>query len=205
MKPRYIKRIIKDDFPLDVQEWIDTLLYPLNSNIEQNSQILSKNISLNDNIAADVRTLTVSGSSLITANSTEGSNVLLNAQYYQAVINDITYGPQVNQPIKGLDLPPGTFITSINAGTITLSQNSLVTQTNGKYQAGGNYPLTISYTLPFRPSSILISNITDLQGNPTYIMEGVTPQWRLDGNNVIIDSISGLEAGKSYNITFVIL
>jgi hypothetical protein len=205
MKPRYIKRIIKDDFPQEVRTWIDTLLYPLNASIEQNSQILQKNISLIDNLAAEVRTLQIVGSSLITGNSTEGSNIITDSVYYQAVIDGVNYGVQPGQPVAGLGLPPGTTVVSVSGSTITLSQNSNITQKNAKYQAGGFFPLRLSYNLSFRPTSVFVSNIADLQGNPTYISEGVTPQWRIEGRDIVIDGISGLEAGRSYNITFVIL
>lgn len=205
MKPRYIKRIIKDDFPDDVKPWIDTLLYPLNSSIEQTSQILQKNISLIDNLAAEVRTLQIVGSSSITGNITQGSNVITNALYYQATIDGVNYGVHPGIAVNGLGLPPGTTITSVAGSTITLSQNSSISQTGAKYLAGGFFPLRISFNLSFRPNSVFISNVTDLQGNPTYITEGVTPQWRLEGNEIVVDGISGLQAGRTYNITFVIL
>lgn len=205
MKPRYIKRIIRSDFPEEVQNWIDTLLYPLNSSIEQTNQILEKNVSLIDNIAADVRTFQVVGSSCISGNIIAGTNQITNSSYYNAVIDGVTYGIQANLPINGLGLPPGTTITSVSGSTITLSQISSITQSGAKFLAGGYYPLNIQHSLTFRPVSVFISNVTDLQGNPTYIAEGITPQWRLDGQNVLIDGISGLQAGRTYNITFVIL
>lgn len=205
MKLISIKRILKDDFPPEVQQWIGTLLFPLNTNIEHTSEILQKNVTLTDNIAAEVKTIQVVGSSMITGNSTAGSNLITNASYYQAIIDGATYGVSANQSINGLGLPPGTVITSVNGNTLTLSQNSSISQTGAKYLSGGFFPLNIQHTLSFRPTAVFISNVTDLQGNPTYIAEGVTPQWRLDSQNVIIDGISGLQAGRTYNITFVIL
>lgn len=205
MKPRYTKRIRKDDFPTDVQKWIDILLYPLNAGISETSQILEKNISLYDNIAAEVKTLRIDGCSKITADSVIGSNTVTNAVYYSATIDGITYGPSAGQSFWGFGFPPGTTISSVSGSTIVLSQTSSITQSNANYLCGGFFPLTIAQTLSFRPSSVIISNITDLQGNPTYIAEGVTPQWRFDRNNIIIDGISGLQAGRAYNITFIIL
>lgn len=81
MKPRYIKRISKRDFPEEVQKWIDILLYPLNASIEQTGAILEKNISLYDNLSANVRTIQVSGCSQIKGDTTQGSNTILNASY----------------------------------------------------------------------------------------------------------------------------
>lgn len=205
MKPRSIKRINKQDFPPEVQAWIDILLYPLNASVEQTNIILSKNISLSDNIAAEVRVLRIEGCSEITASTTSGSNTLINASYYQSTIDGVNYGAQVGQAIWGLGIPPGTLITSVSGSSITMSQACTITQTNAGLLCGGFFPLRIAFTIDFRPSSVFISSVTDINGNPTYISSGVTPQWRLDGNEVVIDGISGLQAGRSYNITFVLL
>lgn len=205
MKPRYIKRISKRDFPEEVQKWIDILLYPLNASIEQTGAILEKNISLYDNLSANVRTLQVSGCSQIKGDTTQGSNTILNASYYQATIEGKNYGVQIGQPIKGLGLANDTTITNIVGSTITLSKPCNYTQKEAEFLSGGFFPVRIAYTLDFRPSSVIISNITDLEGNPTHISSGVTPQWRLENKEVVIDGISGLQAGKTYSVTFVIL
>lgn len=205
MKPHSIKRINRQDFPADVQSWIDILLYPLNANIEQNSLILQKNISLNDNIAVDVRTLQVAGCSEIKGNTQQGSAQITNASYYQATIDNVAQGVQVGQTIRGLGIPTNTTITAISNTTITLSNPCNLTQIGAGYLSGGFFPIRILYNLNFRPSSVIISNITDLQGNPTFISSGVTPQWRLEEKEVVIDGISGLQAGKNYNITFLIM
>jgi hypothetical protein len=205
MKPHSIKRINRQDFPVDVQSWIDILLYPLNANIEQNSLILQKNISLADNIAADVRVLQVAGCSEIKGNTTAGSNQITNASFYQATIDDVAQGVQVGQTIRGLGIPTNTVITAVSGSTVTLSNPCNLTQIGAGYLSGGFFPLRILYNLSFRPSSVIVSNITDLQGNPTFISSGVTPQWRLEEKEIIIDGISGLQAGKTYNITFLIL
>lgn len=205
MKPRYIKRINKQDFPPEVQQWIDTLLYPLNASIEQNGQILQKNISLSDNIAAETRPLQVVGCSEIKADTTSGSSELINATYYQATIDGVNYGVQVGQKVSGLGIPPGTTILSVSGSSITLSSPCTVTQKQAGILSGGFFPLRIAYTLEFRPSSVIISSVADINGNPTFISSGVTPQWRIEGREIVIDGISGLQAGRTYNITFVIL
>ena len=205
MKPRYIKRINRGDFPPEVQEWIDTLLYPLNASIEQTGAILEKNISLYDNLSANVRTLEVVGCSQIKGDTTAGGTAITNASYYQATIEDKNYGAQIGQPIKGLGLANDTTITNIVGSTITLSKPCNYTQKEAEFLSGGFFPVRIAHTLDFRPSSVIISNIIDLEGNPTFISSGVTPQWRLENKEVVIDGISGLQAGRTYSVTFVIL
>ena len=123
----------------------------------------------------------------------------------QATIDNVAQGVQVGQTIRGLGIPTNTTITAISNTTITLSNPCNLTQIGAGYLSGGFFPIRILYNLNFRPSSVIISNITDLQGNPTFISSGVTPQWRLEEKEVVIDGISGLQAGKNYNITFLIM
>lgn len=56
-----IKRIIKEDFPSEVQKWIDKLLVPLNNSITQVTFALTNQLTLSDNMLAVVKEITLKG------------------------------------------------------------------------------------------------------------------------------------------------
>lgn len=203
MKPGGIKRIIKEDFPVEVQKWIDTLLYPLNQNLEQTKLILDKSVTFNDNILATFKTLTLDGSTVLTANSTAGSAVLTNPAYYQATIEDKTYGVQPNLKVAGDGVLPGTFIDKIGT-TVTLTQPVQYTQTNGEFIVGGMYPFKFSHGLSVRPSVVLVVKVEELTPLKPPLANAVFAHWDLDGDNVVLKAVSGLQAGKRYKLTFLI-
>lgn len=205
MKPRYIKRIIKEDFPPEIQEWIDTLLYPLNQNIEQFNDILDKNVTLNDNIIAAFKQLTITGCSMIKGDTVAGSNLIQNASYYQATIEGVNYGLQEGQSIQGVGLNSGTTVISVAGSNVGLSQNALYAQTGADFMVGGNFPLTFSHGLTVRPSVVLIVKVDDTSPLQALQTQAFSAQWDLDGNNVIVKAIPGLQAGRQYKVTFLIL
>lgn len=204
MKPRYIKRIIKEDFPADVQKWIDILLYPLNQNIEQTNQILTKNITLNDNIVAALKTLTVTGTSVLTADSAANGLELANPSCYRATIEGSLYGLQIGQKIEGVGILPGTTVANVSA-TVTLSQPAQFDQSRAEFIVGGNFPLAFSHGLSVRPSVVLVVRVDDMASIKAPLTNGFSCTWGLDGNNVTVSAITGLQAGRTYQVTFLII
>lgn len=209
MKLTGIKRIIKEDFPPEIQKWIDTLLYPLNQNIEQTKEALTQNLNIEDNLLATVKTLTLDGTSVITANSTAGSAVLTNPVYYNATIanptlgGQETYGVQVGQKIDGVGITEGTTIAKVGA-TITLSSPVQYTQTNGEFVAGGKFPFKFTHGLTVRPTIVLVAKIVDTVALKAPLARGVFVHWDLEGDNIVIKALTGLQAGKRYNVSFLI-
>lgn len=205
MKPRYIKRIIKEDFPEEVQEWIDTLLYPLNAQIEQTNLILEKNITLNDNIVAAFKTITIEGASVIRADTTAASNILSNVVYYQGNIDGKICGLQEGQKIQGVGIVPGTTVQTVSGSTVTLSQAVQYTQKGAEFLCGGLFPFTFQHGLTVRPEIVLLVKTEDTASIKPPLISGVTAQWELLGSSVVISSVTGLTAGRQYKLTFLVL
>jgi len=54
-----IKRIIKEQLPVEVQKWVDALLIPLNTAISQITEALSNQLTISDNMLGAVKTFTL--------------------------------------------------------------------------------------------------------------------------------------------------
>jgi hypothetical protein len=59
MKLPTFKRIVSEEFP-EQRKWLPKLIAPLNSFLEQVTQGLNKNITVQDNLDAEIKTITVS-------------------------------------------------------------------------------------------------------------------------------------------------
>jgi hypothetical protein len=59
MKLPTITRLVVEDFSKDIQGWIGKLIEPLNSFMSKVKSGLDKNITVNDNLAGQIKTLTV--------------------------------------------------------------------------------------------------------------------------------------------------
>ena len=205
MKTHYIKRIIKEDFPPKVQEWIDTLLYPLNQNIEQFNEIFSHNVNLSDNIQSTLKTVTISGSSPLRGDTVAGSATISNPAFYQASINGNLYGVQQGLAIQGVGIFTGTAISTATDTAVTLTQACQYTQKGAEFLVGGNFPITFTHGLKVKPSVVLIVKVDDQISPQTYQTQAFCPQWDVNNDNVVIKAISGLQSGRTYKITFLVL
>lgn len=58
-----IKRFLADDYPGDVQKWINTLLYPLNLLLNTLYANLNNGLTIAQNLTAQINTLSITGSS----------------------------------------------------------------------------------------------------------------------------------------------
>lgn len=271
-----VKRIYKEQFPNDVQKWIDQLLYPLNNALSQFVFAFNNNITLSDNLIAATKSFTLTGTSIITGDTTTGSNTIQNAEYYQYTpTNGTNYGVQNNlivqgigitsgttisniydmvfsttatiptvtssspkvltsvvgasnfqigQAITGPGIPSGTVITAVGSTTLTMSNPSSLstaitgavitttpsillsnpvtaTQKNAKIIVGGQFPYSFQHGLASRPTILLLDSCIESTANPPPATEGIYIDWAVSGSNIIINNITGLTAGRSYNIT----
>ncbi len=57
-----IKRITDEGFPAEVRKWLTRLTGPLNQFMEQVSGALNRNLTVNDNFAGEIKTITLDGS-----------------------------------------------------------------------------------------------------------------------------------------------
>jgi len=49
-----------------------------------------------------------------------------------------------------------------------------------------------------------VAKIEDMAVLKAPLAKGVFVQWDLDGNNVVIKALTGLQAGKKYKVSFLI-
>lgn len=56
-----IQRLVLEDFPTDERKWLGKLLQPVNQFFESVYSALNRNLSLADNLSADVRTVELDG------------------------------------------------------------------------------------------------------------------------------------------------
>lgn len=61
MKLTNIRRIIKEDFPSDIQKWIDKLLIPLNNAIAQFTFAMNNQLTITDNFLAEIKVIQLRG------------------------------------------------------------------------------------------------------------------------------------------------
>lgn len=54
-----VKRIIKEQLPSSVQQWIDQLLFPINNAISQFTYALGNQLTITDNMLGSVKTFTL--------------------------------------------------------------------------------------------------------------------------------------------------
>lgn len=95
-----------------------------------------------------------------------------------------------------------------------MSKNMSVTENlKASYQTltsitDGNYPITFTPTTA-NPASIMVTQITDVdsKGTPTgtTISNGVSIDWLMSGSNVAINKITGLTAGRTYNLKLLLM
>lgn len=122
-----IRRFLKEDFA-DQSDWIGKLFMPLNQFLDSVYRALNRGITINENIAGQIR---------------------------------------VN-----------------------------LTVTQGR-------PVRFSYSAPGRPAIVLLGALTPIN-NAQMPTEHPFVDWIFDSGTIVIRSISGLEAGKSYNANILI-
>lgn len=92
MKLPTITRLVVEDFSRDIQGWIGKLIEPLNSFMSKVKSGLDKNITVNDNLAGQIKTLTVKAESpfkplSFSYNSLRGPRCVLIGGYSRRDIN----------------------------------------------------------------------------------------------------------------------
>jgi hypothetical protein len=204
-----IKRIIKEDFPNEVQKWIDKLLLPFNNAISQFTYALTNQLTISENHLGSLKVLELSGASLITGDITAGSTQVIRATFFTDSI-DQQYGVQVNQAVTGPGISPGTVISSINTlgsgiGVITLSRPATLTRYGVNLLAGGDFPFIFQNPINVKPQIVFLAKIQETSANPVTLAHAPVVQWYTDGTSITIQNITGLEAGRRYTVTLVVL
>lgn len=68
------------------------------------------------------------------------------------------------------------------------------------------FPFTFNHGLTVQPKILQIGQINDTSANPSIFSVAPFAQWTIGstGNTIIINTITGLDPAKQYNVTFVI-
>ncbi len=56
-----VKRVTEEEFPADVKKWLGKLLGPLNQFMEQVTGALNRNLTVNDNMSGEIKSITLDG------------------------------------------------------------------------------------------------------------------------------------------------
>ena len=97
-------------------------------------------------------------------------------------------------------------ITYALANQLTISDNFLGSVKTQQVTTK-SFPLTFKHGLSVKPGILFIGYIADTSSNPAIFTTAPFAQWHIptDTTSVVIDTITGLDATKTYNVTFVIL
>lgn len=127
-----VKRIIKEQLPSSVQQWIDQLLLPINTAISQFTYALGNQLTVSDNMLGAVKTFNLKSS---------------------------------------------------------------------------QFPFTFSHGLNIQPKILFIGQINDTSAAPAIFTTAPYAQWSIGntGSTIVINTITGLDPAKQYDVTFVVL
>jgi len=70
-----------------------------------------------------------------------------------------------------------------------------------------DFPYTFSHALNIRPKILFIGQIQDASSTPAIFTVAPVVQWQASstGSSIVIQTITGLDPAKSYNVTLVLL
>lgn len=119
-----------------------------------------------------------------------------------------------------LNLVFGSFYSALANG-LTISNNSLaqlntvsISATSAAYYAapptGYALPTTVqAITIPWkfksRPVGVVIVSLVDTSASQAPVTSAVSCDWSYNGTTIVINSISGLNALKTYSCTFYVI
>lgn len=195
-RPPSIRRLLVEDFPADQRTWIGKLLQVLNQFMDETGFALSKNVSLRENTYVQIKELEFIGNATILGTISSGSPNMTNVSSTVSLTNGML--------LTGDGIPLNTTISSIAGNTITMSANATSTSVGVLVVVGDHFPITFKYELSTRPVAVLLANISENVDNPSILTNAITIDWEYDGNNIIINHISGLKANQNYFASFLV-
>lgn len=89
---------------------------------------------------------------------------------------------------------------------LTISENMLGTVKQFNLQTS-QFPFTFNHGLNVQPKVMFIGKINDTSANPAAFTSAPFAQWEIGGtgNSIVIQTITGLDPAKQYNVTLVII
>ena len=99
---------------------------------------------------------------------------------YQALNGNLTFADNVSGMIKSFRITAGA--------------------------AAANNTFTFTHTLKKKPEGVLLMQVTAVSGNYSPVTSAVTLSWRLnDDGQIVIDAITGLTNGTSYDLRVLVI
>jgi len=99
-----------------------------------------------------------------------------------------------------------TQFTNAFSNQITITDNMLGAVKTFTLKTS-DFPFTFSHSLNVRPKILFIGQIQETSSNPVNFLTGPVVQWYQGeaGSTVVIQTITGLDSSKQYNVTLVLL
>ena len=116
-----LKRLLIEDFP-DQQEWISKLILPLNEFMQNVINALNRDLTLSDNLRANLKTLRITGSSTVSGDIYADSNVIFRPSSLEGLVAKL--------PVENENIPAGTTVSSIFTNEFIDAANTTAVGTN---------------------------------------------------------------------------
>lgn len=191
------KLLLVEDFPAEVQSWIDKIIRPLNLFMEETVTALNKQLTYGENFLAQIKDTEVIGNAIVSGTLTLGSAVI---ESVSSTVN-ITSG----YAITGTGIPVSTVVLSVSGNTITMNKVATISKVES-ITIGNNFPISFQYTLNVKPIGLFIVDAFEMNtGNPEIMKQALYADWEYSAGNIIINSVTGLKLQQKYSIKFIII
>lgn len=99
----------------------------------------------------------------------------------------------------------GAVYSALNQG-LTFNNNMIAQIKTLSITAGSSSPVTqFTWSFSTSPVGCLVISTTDISSTPAVVTNAVTIDWGYGSGVVTINNITGLTAGKTYSITFLVI
>lgn len=113
--------------------------------------------------------------------------------------------PWIDQLLYPINNAISQFTTALG-NQLTISDNMLGAVKSFTLTSA-QFPFTFTHGLKIKPKIVFIGQINDTDANPGTFTTGPVVQWSVgsNGSTIVLQTITGLNPAKSYNVTLVVL
>lgn len=113
--------------------------------------------------------------------------------------------PWIDQLLYPLNNAISQFTTALT-NQLTITDNMLGAVKTYTLTTS-QFPFTFAHGLKINPSIVFLGQIQDTSANPATFTVGPVIQWSIGstGSTIVVQTITGLDPTKSYNVTIVVL
>lgn len=116
-----------------------------------------------------------------------------------------TVQPWIDQLLYPINNAISQFTTALG-NQLTISDNMLGAVKSFTLTSA-QFPFTFTHGLKIKPKIVFIGQINDTDATPGTFITGPVVQWSVgsNGSTIVLQTITGLNPLKSYNVTLVVL